>query len=113
MDETQKWIDRNLLPDDEEEYSGVYDAFDNELLVGEDVLVTVDDKYIREDDLWDWFRSKVEEESDLTELAAMIEFLDDDHAQAMAMEALKEIIYANYKNRDIIDYCDLIWEEIE
>ena len=112
MDETQKWIDRNLLPD-EEEGSGIYDVFDNELLVGEDVLVTVDDEYIREDDLLTWLNDQVSEESDLTELAAMIEFLDDDYAQAMAMETLKEIIYANYKNRDIIDYYDLIWEEIE
>lgn len=112
MDETQKWIDRNLLPD-EEKGSGIYDAFENELLVGEDVLVTVDDEYIREDDLWTWLNDQVSEESDLTELAAMIEFLDDDHAQAMAMETLKEIIYVNYKNRDIIDYYDLIWEEIE
>ena len=112
MDETQEWIDRNLLPD-EEEGSGIYDVFDNELLVGEDVLVTVDDEYIREDDLWTWLNDQVSEESDLTELAVMIEFLDDDHAQAMAIEALKEIIYANYKNRDIIDYYNLIWEEIE
>ena len=112
MDETQEWIDRNLLPD-EEEGSGIYDEFGNELLIGEDVLVTVNDEYIREDDLWNWLNDQVSEESDLTELAAMIEFLDDDHAQAMAMETLKEIIYANYKNRDIIDYYDLIWEEIE
>lgn len=112
MDETQQWIDRNLQPP-EEEGSGIYDVFDNELLVGEDVLVTVDDEYIREDDLRTWLNDKVSEESDLTELAAMIEFLDDDHAQAMAMETLKEIIYANYKNRDIIDYYGLIWEEIE
>ena len=112
MDETQQWIDRNLQPP-EEEGSGIYEAFGNELSVGEDVLVTVDDEYIREDDLWTWLNDQVSEESELTELAAMIEFLSDDHAQAMAMEALKEIIYANYKNRDIIDYYDLIWEEIE
>ena len=112
MDETQQWIDKNLQPPDEE-YSGIYDAFGNELLVGEDVLVTVDDECIREDDLWTWLNNQVSEESDLTELAAMIDFLSDDHAQAMAMEALKEIIYANYKNRDIIDYYDLIWREIE
>ena len=112
MDETQEWIDRNLQPP-EEKGSGIYDALGNELLVGEDVLVTVDDEYIREDDLWTWLDDQVSEESDLTELAAMIEFLDDDHAQAMAMEALKEIIYANYKNRDIIDYYGLIWREIE
>lgn len=112
MDETQKWIDRNLLPD-EEEGSGIYDEFGNELSIGEEVLVTVDDEYIREDDLWTWLDDQVSEESDLTELAAMIEFLDDDHAQAMAMETLKEIIYANYKNRDIIDYFCLYWEEIE
>lgn len=112
MDETQKWIDRNLEPP-EEEYSGIYDEFGNELLVGEEVLVTGDGEYIREDDLLDWLNDQVSEESDLTELAVMIEFLDDDHAQAMAMETLKEIIYANYKNRDIIDYYDLIWEGIE
>ena len=112
MDETQEWIDRNLLPD-EEEGSGIYDEFGNELLVGEEVLVTGDGEYIREDDLWDWLNDQVSEESDLTELAAMIEFLDGDHAQAMAMETLKDIIYANYKNRDIIDYYALIWEEIE
>lgn len=112
MDETQEWIDRNLLPD-EEEGSGIYDEFGNELLIGEEALVTGDGEYIREDDLWTWLDDQVSEESDLTELAAMIEFLDDDHAQAMAMETLKEIIYANYKNRDIIDYFCLYWEEIE
>ena len=112
MDETQQWIDRNLQPP-EEEGSGIIDEFGNELLVGEDVLVTVDGEYIRKDCLWAWLNDQVSEESDLTELAAMIEFLDDDHAQAMAMETLKEIIYANYKNRDIIDYYGLIWEEIE
>ena len=112
MDETQEWIDRNLQPP-EEEGSGIIDEFGNELLVGEDVLVTGDGEYIREDDLWDWLNDQVSEESDLTELAAMIEFLDDDHAQAMTMETLKEIIYANYKNRDIIDYYDLRWREIE
>ena len=112
MDETQNWIDRNLQPP-EDEYSGIIDEFGNELLIGEDVLVTVDDEYIREDCLWTWLNDQVSEESDLTELAAMIEFLDDDHAQAMALETLKEIIYANYKNRDIIDYYDLRWREIE
>ena len=53
MDETQEWIDRNLQPP-EEKGSGIIDTFGNELLVGEDVLVTVDDEYIREDDLWTW-----------------------------------------------------------
>ena len=113
MDETQQWIDRNLLPDDEEEYSGIIDAFDNELLVGEEVLVTDDDEYIREDDLWDWFRTKVEEETDLEELARMVNFLIDDHAQALAIESLMEIIFANFKNKDVVDYYDLRWEEIE
>lgn len=112
MDETQEWIDKNLLPDDEEG-SGIYDEFGNELLIGEEVLVTGDGEYIREDGLWAWLNDQVSEESDLTELAAMTEFLDDDHAQAMAMETLKDIIYANYKNRDIIDYYDLRWREIE
>ena len=112
MDETQQWIDKNLQPP-EEEGSGIYDEFGNELLIGEEVLVTGDGEYIREDALWTWLNDQVSEESDLTELAAMIDFLDDDHAQAMAMETLKEIIYANYKNRDIIDYYDLRWEEIE
>ncbi|CAI3481397.1 hypothetical protein CIRMBP1218_02238 [Enterococcus cecorum] len=113
MDETQEWIDRNLLPDDEEEYSGIIDAFDNELLVGEEVLVTDDDEYIREDDLWDWFRLKVEEETDLIELAEMVVFLLDDHAQALAIESLMEIIFANFKNKDVVDYYDLRWREIE
>ena len=102
MDETQKWIDRNLLPD-EEEGSGIYDEFGNELLIGEDVLVTVDDEYICEDDLWDWFRTKVEEETDLIELAKMVDFLIDDHAQAMAIESLMEIILAAYKKKDVVD----------
>ena len=113
MDETQEWIDRNLQPPEDEEYSGIIDEFGNELLVGEEVLVTVDGEYIREDDLWDWLNDQVSEESDLTELAAMIEFLYDDHAQAMAMETLKDIISANYKNRDIMDYYDLRWKEIK
>ena len=112
MDETQEWIDRNLQPP-EEEGSGIYDEFGNELLIGEEVLVTGDGEYSREDALWTWLNDQVSEESDLTELAAMIEFLDDDHAQAMAMETLKEIIYENYKNRDSIDYYYLRWEEIE
>lgn len=112
MDETQEWIDRNLQPP-EEEYSGIIDEFGNELLIGEKVLVTGDGEYIREDCLWAWLNDQVSEETDLTELAAMIEFLDDDHAQAMAMETLKEIVYANYKNKDVVDYYDLIWEEIE
>lgn len=108
----QNWIDRNLQPP-EEEYSGIIDVFGNELLIGEDVLVTVDDEYIREDDLWDWFRNQVGEETDLIELAKMVDFLLDDHAQAMAMEALREIIMSNYKNKDVADYYALIWEEIE
>ena len=53
MDETQEWIDRNLLPD-EEEGSGIYDEFGNELLIGEEVFVTGNGEYIREDDLWPW-----------------------------------------------------------
>ena len=112
MDEIQEWIDRNLQPP-EEEGSGIYDAFGNELLVGEDVLVTVNDEYIREDDLWTWFKTKVEEETDLEELAKMVNFLVDDHAQALAIESLTEIIFANFKNKDVVDYYDLIWEEIE
>lgn len=112
MDETQKWIDRNLLPDDEE-YSGIVDEFGNELLVGEEVLVTGDGEYIREDDLWDWFRTKVEEETDLEELAKMVNFLIDDHAQALAIESLMEIILANFKHKDVADYYDLRWREIE
>ena len=112
MDKTQEWIDRNLQPP-EEEGSGIYDVFDNELLVGEDVLVTVDDEYIREDDLWDWFRTKVEEETDLIELAKMVNFLIDDHAQALAIESLMEIVMANFKNKDVVDYYDLRWREIE
>lgn len=108
----QNWIDRNLEPP-EEEYSGIYDAFDNELLVGEQVLVTGDGEYIRKDDLWDWFRSQVGEETDLIELAEMVDFLIDDYAPAMAMESLREIIMANYKNKDVTDYYDLRWEEIE
>jgi len=108
----QEWIDRNLQPP-EEEYSGIIDAYGNELLIGEEVLVTGDGEYIREDCLWTWLDDQVSEESDLTELAAMIEFLDDDHAQAMAMESLKEIIMANYKNKDVADYYDLRWREIE
>lgn len=109
----QEWIDKNILPDDEEEYSGIIDEFGNELLVGEEVLVTGDGEYIREDDLWDWFRSKVEEETDLEELAKMVNFLIDDHAQALAIESLMEIILANYKNKDVTDYYDLRWREIE
>ena len=112
MDETQEWIDRNLLPD-EEEGSGIYDAFDNELLVGEDVLVTGDGDYIREDDLWYWFKTKVEEETDVEELAKMVNFLIDDHAQVLAIESLMEIIFTNFKNKDVVDYYDLRWEEIE
>ena len=112
MDETQQWIDRNLQQP-EEEGSGIIDEFGNELLVGEDVLVTVNDEYIREDYLWDWFKIKVEEETDLEELAKMVNFLVDDHAQALAIDSLMEIIFANFKNRDIIDYYDLIWREIE
>lgn len=111
MDE-QEWIDRNLLPD-EEEYSGIIDIYGNELLVGEEVLVTGYGEYIREDDLWDWFKTKVEEETDLIELAKMVDFLFDDYAQAMAMEALREIIMSNYKNKDAADYYALIWEEIK
>ena len=113
MTPEQEWIDRNLLPDDEEEYSGIIDAFDNELLVGEEVLVTGDGEYIREDDLWDWFRTKVEEETDLIELAEMVNFLIDDHAQALAIESLMEIILANFKHKDVADYYDLRWREIE
>lgn len=112
MDETQEWIDRNLLPD-EEEGSGIYDVFDNELLVGEEVLVTGDDEYIREDDLWDWFRTKVEEETDLEELAKMVNFLIDDHAKDLAIESLTEIIFDNFKHKDVADYYDLRREEIE
>lgn len=112
MDEMQEWIDRNLFPD-EEEYSGIIDVYGNELPVGEKVLVTGDGEYIREDDLWDWFRNQVREETDLIELAKMVDFLLDDYAQAMAMESLKEIIMSNYKNKDVADYYALIWEEIE
>ena len=108
----ENWIDRNLQPP-EEKGSGIYDAFGNELLVGEEVLVTGDGEYIREDELWDWFRTKIEEETELIELAKMVDFLFDDHAQAMAMESLKEIIMSNYKNKDVADYYALIWEEIE
>lgn len=108
----ENWIDKNLLPD-EEEGSGIYDVFDNELLIGEDVLVTWEGEYIREDDLWDWFRTKVEEETDLIELAEMVNFLIDDHAQALAIESLMEIILANYKNKDVADYYNLRWREIE
>lgn len=111
MDETQEWIDRNLQP--QEEYSGIIDEFGNELLVGEEVLVTGYGEYIREDDLWDWFRTKVEEETDLEELAKMVNFLIDDYAQALAIESLMEIILANFKNKDVADYYDLRWEEIE
>lgn len=112
MDKTQEWIDRNLMPD-EDEGSGIYDAFDNELLIGEEVLVTGNDEYIREDDLWDWFKTKVEEEADLIELAEMVNFLIDDHAQALAIESLMEIIFANFKHKDVVDYYDLRWREIE
>lgn len=112
MDETQQWIDRNLQPP-EDEYSGIIDEFGNELLVGENVLVTGDGEYIREDCLWDWFRTKVEEETDLEELAKMVNFLIDDHAQALAIESLMEIILVNFKNKDVKDYYDLRWEEIE
>lgn len=108
----QNWIDRNLEPP-EEEGSGIYDVFDNELLVGEEVLVTWDGEYIREDDLWDWFRTKVEEETDLIKLAKMVNFLIDDYAQALAIESLMEIIFTNYKNKDVVDYYDLRWREIE
>ena len=111
MDE-QEWIDRNLLPD-EEEGSGIIDEFGNELLIGEEVLATDNDEYIREDDLWDWFRLKVEEETDLEELAKMVNFLIDDHAQALAVESLMEIIFANFKNKDVVDYYDLRGREIE
>lgn len=89
MDETQNWIDRNLQPS-EEEYSGIIDEFGNELLIGEEVLVTGDGEYMREDCLWTWLNDQVSEESDLTELAAMIEFLDDDHAQAKGKQPPKQ-----------------------
>ena len=112
MDEMQNWIDRNLQPP-EEEYSGIIDAYGNELLVGEEVLVTGDGEYIREDDLWDWFRTKIEEETDLEELAKMVNFLIDDYAKALAIESLMEIIFANFKNKDVTDYYDLRWREIE
>lgn len=112
MDETQEWIDRNLQPP-EEEGSGIYDEFGNELLIGEEVLVTGDGEYIREDDLWDWFRLKIEEETDLEELAEMVNFLIGDYAQALAIESLMEIIFANFKNKDVVDYYDLRWREIE
>ena len=112
MDETQEWIDRNLQPP-EDEYSGRYDEFGNELLVGEEVLVTGNDEYIREDDLWDWFKTKIEEETDLEELAKMVNFLINDHAQALAIESLMEIIFANFKHKDVVDYYDLRWREIE
>ncbi|MDY2955022.1 MAG: hypothetical protein SOR80_05590 [Enterococcus cecorum] len=112
MDETQEWIDRNLQPP-EEEYSGIIDEFGNELLIGEEVLVTDNDEYIREDDLWDWFKTKVEEETDLIELAEMVNFLIDDYAQALAIESLMEIIFANFKNKDVTDYYDLRWRGIE
>ena len=112
MDETQQWIDRNLQPP-EEEGSGIIDEFGNELLVGEEVLVTDNDEYIREDDLWVWFETKVEEETDLIELAEMVIFLLDDHAQALAIESLMEIIFTNFKNKDVVDYYDLRWREIE
>ena len=48
MDETQKWIDRNLLPD-EEEGSGIYDEFGNELSIGENetILQIISDYKIR------------------------------------------------------------------
>lgn len=108
----ENWIDRNLLPD-EEEGSGIYDAFDNELLVGEEVLVAGDGEYIREDDLWDWFKNQVEEETDLIELAKMVNFLIDDHAQDLAIESLMEIIFTNFKHKDVADYYDLRLEEIE
>lgn len=111
MDETQQWIDRNLQPP--EEGSGIYDEFGNELLIGEEVLVTDNDEYIREDDLWDWFKTKIEEETDLEELAKMVNFLINDHAQALAIESLMEIIFANFKHKDVVDYYDLRWEEIE
>lgn len=112
MDEMQNWIDRNLQPT-EEEYSGIIDAYGNELLIGEEVLVTWDGEYIREDDLWDWFRTKVEEETDLEELAKMVNFLIDDYAQALAIESLMEIVLTNFKNKDVTDYYDLRWREIE
>ena len=112
MDEMQEWIDRNLQQP-EEEYSGIIDAYGNELLIGEEVLVTGDGEYIREDDLWDWFRTKIEEETDLEELAKMVNFLIDDYAQALAIESLMEIIFANFKNKDVVDYYDLRWREIE
>lgn len=108
----QEWIDRNLQPP-EEEYSGIYDEFGNELLIGEEVLVTGYGEYIREDDLWVWFKNQVEEETNLIELAEMVDFLIDDYAPAMAMESLREIIMYNYKNKDVTDYYDLRWEEIE
>lgn len=109
----QNWIDKNLLPDDEDEYSGKIDIYGNELPVGEDVLVIGDGEYIREDDLWDWFKNQVEEETDLEELAKMVNFLIDDHAQALAIESLMEIILTNFKHKDVADYYDLRWEEIE
>lgn len=108
----QNWIDRNLEPP-EEEYSGIIDIYGNELLVGEEVIVTGDGEYIREDDLWDWFKTKVEEETDLIELAEMVNFLINDHAKDLAIESLMEIIFANFKNKDVTDYYDLRWGVIE
>lgn len=108
----QEWIDRNLEPP-EEEYSGIIDIYGNELLIGEQVIVTGDGEYIRENDLWDWFRNKVEEETDLIELAEMVNFLIADYAQALAIESLMEIIFDNYKNKDVTDYYDLRWGVIE
>lgn len=108
----QEWIDRNLQPP-EDECSGIIDIYGNELLVGEEVLVTGSGEYIREDDLWDWFRTKVEEETDLIELAKMVNFLIDDHAQDLAIESLMEIIFANFKHKDVADYYDLRWGVIE
>lgn len=108
----QNWIDRNLEPP-EEEYSGIIDIYGNELLVGEEVIVTGDGEYIREDDLLDWFKTKVEEETDLIELAEMVNFLINDHAKDLAIESLMEIIFANFKNKDVTDYYDLRWGVIE
>ena len=108
----ENWIDRNLQPP-EEEYSGIIDAYGNELLVGEKVLVTGDGEYIREDDLWTWLDDQVSEETNLIELAEMVDFLIDDHAQALAIESLMEIVLTNFKNKDVVDYYDLRWREIE
>lgn len=106
MDETQQWIDRNLQPP-EDEGSGRYDYYGEELYRGEEIYVSPDGALLREEDLFEFMNDRLKEEIDLVEMAKMIQFLDNDHVEAMAIESLKENIQANFKNKDIAEYFDM------